>query len=76
MVLLGGGVVQKEAIFKRLGVASLGLQVRLVSYSKLTADLLSKLLVASVLHLLLYLAYTLKMPEEGFEPEEKTEPIL
>ena len=31
----------------------LGLQVRLVSYSKLTADLLSKLLVASVL----------KMPE-------------
>lgn len=43
---------------------------------KLTADLLSKLLVASVLRLLLYLVYTLKMPEEGFEPEEKTEPIL
>lgn len=76
IVLLGGGVVQKEAVSKRLGVASLGFQVRLASYSKLTADLLSKLLVASVLRLLLYLAYTLKMPEEGFKPEEKTEPIL
>ena len=49
----------------------LGLQVRLVSYSKLTADLLSKLLVASVLCILFYLTYTLKMPEGDLCQKEK-----
>ena len=43
----------------------LGLQVRLVSYSKLTADLLSKLLVASVL----------KMPEGDLCQKEKLSPF-
>ena len=45
----GGGGVQKEAISEGVGVASRGLQVRSMSYLKLTAALLRKLSVIFLL---------------------------